>query len=216
MLAAGVSRRFGGPKLRAPLAGRPLAEWSLGAVARARAEGTVGGAVLVHSPDDAWLAALGDDHGFLRAHSTDAHLIGSLGAGLAGLAHTGADAAMVVLADQPLLDPGVMSRLEHDARARGWSAARPSYAEAPEVPGHPVWLRADTWPMVAGAGEGEPLAALFHRHGVTVREIPVPGANPDVDTPEDLERVAALASAVTPGDRRSRRIPAPGPGGTHA
>ena len=63
VLAAGGAIRFGGPKLLAPLRGRPLVAHVLDIVVRARTAGIVSGAAIVHAANDAALAALADAAG---------------------------------------------------------------------------------------------------------------------------------------------------------
>jgi CTP:molybdopterin cytidylyltransferase MocA len=172
VLAAGEGRRFGGPKQLAEVAGRPLIEHALAAVAG------LGRVVVV----------LGARAGEIRA---GADLAGSevvvcedwaegMGASLRhGLAAAG-DAAevVVVLADQPFITPAVVARV----RAAPGDGARATYRGAP---GHPVVLRRA---LLDRAGELRGDAGF---RGVAMTEVECGDlADPrDIDTQADLEVV---------------------------
>ena len=91
-----------------------------------------------------------------------------------GLAAVGdAEAAVVVLADGPDLDPRAVDRVVEAWRADGGTAVAASYAG---VRLHPVLLARETWPMVPDAGARELEARL-----VPCDDLAPPG---DVDTRE--------------------------------
>ncbi|HUR94641.1 MAG TPA: nucleotidyltransferase family protein [Gemmatimonadales bacterium] len=187
MLAAGLGRRFGGGKLTAPLHGRPLAAHALDVVRRARANGTVAEAVAVIGPDDGALLAVVDEAG-LRAVVNDAPEHGLSGSLRRGLAELGGDigAALVLLADQPMVRDTTLAAL-----AAGWRAGlgdfiRPRYADAPGEPGHPVLLGRAVWPLVARLEGDAGFGHLFPPGTAGVALIDVAGSNPDVDTRDDL------------------------------
>ncbi|MBK9066287.1 MAG: NTP transferase domain-containing protein [Gemmatimonadetes bacterium] len=111
----------------------------------------------------------------------------SLRAGLAALEQPRtppAGAALVILADQPLLRLPVL-----EALVSAWRAApasiRPRYLAQPEAPGHPVLVDRGLWPRAASLAGDQGLGPLLAADPA-LRIIEVPGGNPDVDTPGDL------------------------------
>ena len=96
-----------------------------------------------------------------------------------------AAAALIVLADQPLLRREVIRALVSDWREHRRSV-RPRYATAPDAPGHPVLLARSDWPLAQEALGDAGVGALLAAVPGGVRLIDVAGANPDIDTPEDL------------------------------
>jgi CTP:molybdopterin cytidylyltransferase MocA len=98
------------------------------------------------------------------------------------------DAWLLLPADHPALDAGVIAQL---------LAARAAYPEASLwVPtwdgrrGHPPLL---AWSHVAGIRQleaGVGLNVYLRRHAAATCEVPIPGARPDdLDTPEDYARL---------------------------
>jgi molybdenum cofactor cytidylyltransferase len=185
ILAAGLGRRFGAAKLMAPLRGRPLVSYPLDVAGRAHATGLLSDLRIVVAPDDAAVTGLARDAGAtpLVNPSPEHGLSGSLRLGLRGL---DAGAALVLLADQPLVRLDVLAVLVAAWHEGLGTLIRPRYAGNPDQPGHPVLLDRSIWPLAdqlqGDMGLGHVLAA-----GATgVALIDVPGSNPDVDTPADL------------------------------
>jgi molybdenum cofactor cytidylyltransferase len=187
VLAAGRARRFGGDKLVAPLRGRPLAAYALGVAGRARGAGLLGGLWAVVAPGDQAVAALAHQAGAITVvnEAPERGLSSSLRRGLAAVGDAAA-AAIVLLADQPLVRLDVLAVLVAAWHERLGVLIRPRYADRPGDPGHPVLLDRSVWPLVdrlegdAGFGRLLPAGAS----GVAI--IDVGGGNPDVDTPADL------------------------------
>ncbi len=97
------------------------------------------------------------------------------------------EAALFVLGDQPLLRVGtiraVIGALEPGVRA----VVIPRYdAGGP----NPALLSREAWPLALEASGDRGLGPLLRSHADLVREVRVPGANPDVDTPADLAAMA--------------------------
>lgn len=190
VLAAGRGRRFGGDKLLAPFRGATIIGHVTATLAQAVGGGLLtGGVAVVPVRARALLWPL-DTAGLEVVENPDAGtgLASSLRIGLAALAHPdrrpAPTAALVVLADQPLLRLSVI-----EALVSAWRLApgtlRPRYAEQPGEPGHPVLLDRVDWPLAEGLRGDKGLGALLAGHA-GVRLVGVPGANPDVDTAEDL------------------------------
>ncbi|HEY7529786.1 MAG TPA: nucleotidyltransferase family protein [Gemmatimonadota bacterium] len=191
VLAAGEGRRFGGEKLDAPVRGRPLLDHVLDAVREACAGGLLDGGVVVLRAGDAAVDRA-KAAGLEPVENDDpaAGLSRSLKLGLDRLASfpgTATGAAMVFLGDQPEVRVATV-RLLLDRRARGAACVRPRYAGAPADPGHPVLLDRSAW-TAARETVGDAGAARVVRLADGFELVDVPGANPDVDTPADLERV---------------------------
>lgn len=182
VLAAGAGRRFGGPKAVAELGGERLVDR---AVRILRDGGTqpvyvvsgavrleVPGAVVVHNPG--WENGMGS----------------SLRAGLAAMPED-ADAAMVVLVDQPGVTQDTVSRLLSTAGGSGAVVA----ATYDGRRGHPVFLGRAHWPEVARLCTGEVGARDFlRRHADLVSTVECA----DVGTDDDVDRVADLDRLRTP------------------
>jgi nicotine blue oxidoreductase len=180
LLAAGEGSRLGQPKALVELGGQTLAERG---VALLRAGGAdpvlvvtgaapveIGGARAVHNPD--WRSGMGS----------------SLAAGLRALDETGSGAAVIALADQPLVGTEAVRRLIAAYRA-GASVAVAAYAGNPR---NPVLIAREHWAAVTGLAAGDTGARPFlraHPELVTLVECGDTGSPDDVDTPEDLARV---------------------------
>ena len=189
LLAAGQGARFGGDKLLAPLAGRPLIEHVAKTLAQSMARGVIAGGVAVVPRGAKALALAIDAAGLTLVENPDprAGLSGSLKLGIETVRQwasgPGPAAALVVLADQPHLRPQVIARLV-GAWRHSATSVRPRYQDSPEAPGHPVLLDRSLWPLVEQLSGDTGLRDLLNEQPVLV--VDVPGANPDVDTARDL------------------------------
>lgn len=158
-------------------------------LAEAIATGILAGGVAVVPREATGLAGPLARAGLRLVENPDAGtgLASSLQAGLTTLERVQprAGAALIVLADQPLLRIETIARLVDAWRARGMSI-RPRYALQPAEPGHPVLLDRLSWPLVETLRGDTGLGPIFRAHPDAVFIIDLPGANPDVDTPADL------------------------------
>jgi molybdenum cofactor cytidylyltransferase len=188
VLAAGAGRRFGGGKLLASLGGRPLLQHVLDALAEAGIDDPV---VVVGADAD----ALGDA---IRWRAARRIRNPDPGRGLASSLHLGWQAAvsampaptavLVVLGDQPRLDPAVVRTLA----AQPADPARPVVvARHSDGARNPVRLEPEAAALVAAAEGDRGLGPLIDARPELVRVIDVDGANPDVDAPADLVRILA-------------------------
>jgi molybdenum cofactor cytidylyltransferase len=195
ILAAGRSRRFGGDKLLADWRGRPLLWYVLDVTAAARASGSLADARVVVAANDDPVVALARSVGMPWVVNPDADqgLSTSLRCGLAALpADTGA--ALVLLADQPMIRLDVIARLAAAWRSGAGPILRPRYAGAPGTPGHPVLIERTVWPLVDRLEGDAGLGALIASGATGVTIVEVTGVNPDVDTPADLQTLNGPAS----------------------
>lgn len=190
VLAAGESSRFGSPKLLAPLGGRPLITHLLQPVERLCRSGDLAGAVVVHRSDDTALPAVVPP-GMTALPASGPDPLDSLTTALRHLEPVTPAAAVILLADQPTVTTSRLRAVLRAGKAAPTPACRPVYRKEAGQPGHPVFLRADAWPVVLSAPRtGSGLAALFASGSIGLSTFELPGTNPDVDTPSDL---AALA-----------------------
>ncbi len=179
VLAAGAGRRFGAPKQLAPLAGRPLLEHALAAVAAAPGLTRVVVALGAHADE---ILARVDLHGAepLVVADWGEGQAASLRAGVAALAGE-ADAVLVTLGDQPRLDAATIARV-----LGAWDGAAPAVrATYDGRPGHPVLLARALFGAVAELRGDAGARALLARPDVV--EVACDAAAViDVDTPEQL------------------------------
>ena len=178
VLAAGLGSRFGGGKLDADCAGKPLGRWALDAVTAA---GLAPGVVVVGPSAPGFALASG------WALVTNSHPE----AGLGGSVALAAAAAMaqhrdlvLVLADMPLVAPAFLADL---AAHSGAAATRHPDGRA----GVPALLPLAVLGKVAQlAGERGAAQLLAGMDGLTLLD-PPPGMLADVDRQADLSAVLA-------------------------
>lgn len=182
ILAAGSARRFGGGKLDAELAGKPLGRWAFDTaleVQHERLAVVVGEAV----PE------------FARAAGCELLVNGRAGEGLGTSAaqaakwaeESGSDALLILLADMPLVARETLQRLGEAA-----STGRPAAVAHSGRPGSPAAFPAGLFLALQGlTGDAGAAQLLRGMPGVVLVE---PSADElrDVDCPEDLSGIAAL------------------------
>jgi CTP:molybdopterin cytidylyltransferase MocA len=193
VLAAGAGSRFaaassgGVPKPLASFRGRPLIERPLAAVTGGGTDRTL--VVLgAHAAAVRAGVALGDA-GVVVCQDWAEGLSASLRAGVAAAAAGGATAVVVVLGDQPLLEPAAVARL---IEAREPAAADALRATYDGVPGHPTLLEASTFGAVAALRGDAGARDLFAGGALRVRRVACDGLGrpDDADTPAALDRLA--------------------------
>ena len=193
VLAAGASTRFGSPKVLAQLDGRPLLEHVL---ETARAAGLAPIVVVEGDAADAIEAGV-RWAGERRVRNPDPGrgLSSSLRIGLGAIAalEPPVDGVVLLLGDQPLTRRDVIEALLAAAAEdpEGPPILSPRYAGGGGP--HPVLIRRPAFALVGEATGDRGLGPILARHPELVRELPVPGVNPDVDTPADLAAVAEAA-----------------------
>jgi CTP:molybdopterin cytidylyltransferase MocA/SAM-dependent methyltransferase len=191
ILAAGAGSRFGGGKLSATLAGRPVLQHVLDAVRAAGVESTL----VVLGPDAAELEGVIDWGVARRVVNPDPSrgLSSSLAVGIAALGED-VDAALIVLGDQPLLSPAVIQALIGTPP----TAERPIVVPVYPADGgrNPVLLGRTAFALVADARGDRGLGPVLAAHPELVQEVIVDGVNPDVDTRADLVGLVEVAWAA--------------------
>ena len=199
LLAAGDGTRLGQPKATVELNGATLAERGAALLRAGGADPVlvVTGAVRVVVPgtvtvrNEDWASGMGSSLvAGLRALAADDDEAG--GAGVA--------AAVIALADQPLIGPDAVRRLIA-AHAAGASVAVAAYDGKPR---NPVLIDRKHWPEVASMATGDAGARPFlraHPDLVTLVECGDTGSPDDIDTPQELARVRALTPPAPPSGR---------------
>jgi CTP:molybdopterin cytidylyltransferase MocA len=180
LLAAGAGERFGAaPKVRARLGGRELWEWPAAALREGGVDAlvVVMGAVALDLPEGV--------EGVVCREWTDG-LSASLRVGVAAAAARGAEAVVVALADQPLLDARAVARVVA-ARGDGDGAAAAVRATYGGAPNHPTLIKASLFDAVAELRGDEGARSLLA--GARLVACDGLGAPDDVDTPQDLARM---------------------------
>jgi len=190
VLAAGLCRRFGSAKMLAEWRGRPIISYVLETIAAARDDGILSAGVVVHRPDDIETPRLAREIGIEPHLNTrpSQGMASSLRLGLNALASERwqpLEGALVVMGDQPLLRRDVIDRLIA-AFSPSMDLVRPEYADAPEEPGHPVLVHRRLWDRARSLTGDQGFRVFATWNNVREGTIRVDGANPDVDTPEDL------------------------------
>jgi len=180
LLAAGEGSRFGKPKALVELGGMTLADRGVALLRTGGADPVlvVTGAVPVEIPgtlsvyNQEWRTGMGS----------------SLRAALRALADAEAGAAVIALADQPLVGAAAVRRLIAAYQA-GATVAVAVYDGEPR---NPVLIGRKHWPEVMAAATGDKGARAFLRARpdlVTPVECGDTGSPQDIDTPEDLARI---------------------------
>lgn len=184
VLAAGTSTRFGGTKLVQPLRGKPLVQHALLA-AQGACKGWV--TLVVGHDADAIVAAsadMGDNVIVNREHQQG---IGtSISAGIHAC-RDGADAILIMLADQPLVTAAHLNDLiEH------WSGADDEVVASSfdGVISPPILFPKNAFDELCTLSGDTGAKGILSNDKLHVRSIEFPPARRDVDTPEDLKDLA--------------------------
>lgn len=209
VLAAGAGERFGGQKLLARIDGGPV----LGHVVAAAREAGLEPLIVVAGTNARRVAEVVEPAPVVVNPEPEAGLAGSLHLGIAAIAgiEPPIEAVVVLLGDQPLVDPEVIRALV--ARLKGEAArpvAVPRFADGGGA--NPVALARPAFGLVAEASGDRGLGPILAAHPGLVAEVEVPGANPDIDTIADLAAVAEAAWArrvIRDGEQveRIREVP---------
>jgi molybdenum cofactor cytidylyltransferase len=183
VLAAGLSRRMGQPKLLLPIGGKPLLRWSV--------EGLlphVDFLIVVTPPDDAPIreALDGLTVRFVVNPNPEAGQGTSIAAGVAALP-ADTDAVVIALGDQPRLPAGLVPALVEALRRERRPIAAPVYRG---VQGTPVVFAASVFDELRALDGDAGARAVVRRDPARVATIALDiDMPPDVDTPADYARL---------------------------
>jgi len=183
VLAAGAGSRFGGHKLIAELDGLPLLQHVLDVLSGTALDVVV----VVTAPDARELARVRwRSEQRVANPDPDRGLSSSLQVGLAACVSGDLDGVFILLGDQPRTSAATLAALSMAAQdaPEGTLAVLPDYADGGGA--NPVLLLRPGFPLAAGLTGDRGLGALLAARPDVVRVVPVPGSNPDVDTPADL------------------------------
>lgn len=187
ILAGGTSSRLGRPKQLLELGGEPLLRHT---VRRAMASSATEVVLVLGSRAEEIGAAVGElgqrtviNSDFASGQST------SMVAGVAALG-ADADAAILMLGDQPTVTPALLDRLIATFAETGAAIVQPRYQGRP---GNPVLFRRDQFPdLLAVTGDLGAREIIQRRKGDVVWvELDEP-APPDVDSDEDYEHLKSI------------------------
>lgn len=190
VLAAGAGSRFGGDKLLASYNGRPLIEATLANLSAAPVDETVvvvgKDATRLREVCEPYAARVVENPEWARGQST------SVRVGLAACEGSpGTRAAVVLLADQPLVGSGAVERLVV-AFEGGAKVAVATYGGKPR---NPVLFSREVWPLLLRELSGDEGARRFiSGHPELVEYVPCDGVGDpaDVDTRDDLRRLEGM------------------------
>ena len=185
LLAAGLASRFGGGKLDAPVAGRPLGQWAVEAGEAAGFQKRI----LVVGPDVPSFAR--DCEGWTLAtnEAPGEGLSGSIAAAVRAARELAATRLVIALADMPL-----MSARHLQAIAASETAAFTGYPGG--KPGVPAAFSESLFAGLEALGADEGAAAIAKeiKHAIIS-----PGDDlllRDVDTPDDVAKIARILGAA--------------------
>lgn len=194
VLAAGAGSRLGGGKLRATIGDRPILRHVIDAARSAGLE-----PIVVVVPPEGALDEL--DLGAVRRvvnpNPTEG-LASSVRLGLRAFeGDATVQAAVILPGDQPLVRPAVIAALlavAVETPATPFVVARHRVGGSP----NPVLARRSAWRLADELTGDRGFGPVLGAHPELVRFVDVEGANPDIDTPSDLDRLR-LARDPRPG-----------------
>jgi CTP:molybdopterin cytidylyltransferase MocA len=185
ILAAGGSTRLGYPKQLIEHEGEALVRRAATAALDAGAKPVL---VVVGASSEEVSHALDGLEGVKILHNErwESGLASSLSAGLAALsADTSIDGALVMVADQPLVDAGALRRLmaafdeEHRIVASGYD----------DIVGVPVVIGSEHFAALMSLKGDEGAGRWLRARLADVTQVDVASASVDINTPEDAERL---------------------------
>ena len=191
LLAAGLSRRMGQPKLLLPLGGRPVLRYAAERLLAA----SLSPVIVVTGPEQTATASAlaGLDVELVGNPSPEAGQATSVRAGIAALP-PGTEAALIALGDQPFLAAEVIPRLIDALRQSGRAIAAPRYRDGP---GNPVLFGAAVFPELLALGGDRGARSVVDRDPGRVALVDIDRLMPqDIDTPEDYERLRSHEEPV--------------------
>jgi molybdenum cofactor cytidylyltransferase len=184
VLAAGLSTRMGTVKALVSVSGKPLLERVLSTVRESRADEIV--VVLGHSAELIQRSIPFGDSRAVINQSYREGMASSLRIGLSNVSPN-AEAALIVLGDQPFLKPQTIDRIIEEYRNNKPEIVIPMYHG---FRGNPVLLDRSVFAELAGLTGDMGCRAIFggHTRGILKIAVEDAGVLVDFDTKEDIER----------------------------
>jgi molybdenum cofactor cytidylyltransferase len=183
VLAAGMSSRYGNGvnKLLLPFADGTVVRHVVNTVTAAQVDHIV--VITGHQREQIEEALANMPATFVHnPRFAEGEMVSSTQAGLRHLESTHAQAAMIVLGDQPLMPASILRRLMQAYRNGCGSILAPMFDD---TRGHPVLLDRQWWPAALALPDGAPMRQLLHAHPQHVVHLLVNSdvVLKDVDTP---------------------------------
>jgi molybdenum cofactor cytidylyltransferase len=192
VLAAGMSRRMGTPKQLLRLDGKPLLERTLESVRKSRVSEII--LVLGFAADKVKEQISLAQLKIIENPDYEQGMGTSLRTGLAAI-DPNASAALIVLADQPFVQPETLDTLIEYHSTTSAQIVIPTFNG---FRGNPVLLDRAVLPELRGLSGDVGCRAIFGSHTEGIRKVPVndPGILLDVDSPEDLNKLSEAAHSA--------------------
>jgi molybdenum cofactor cytidylyltransferase len=191
VLAAGLSRRMGRPKLLLPLEGRPVLRITVEGVLAAGVDPVVVVTGTEHRELVDVLAGL--SVALVNNPSPEAGQAGSIRIGVGALAPD-TEAVLIALGDQPFVPSPVMAGLLAAFRTTGKAIVAPRYRDGR---GNPVLFSRETFAELREVSGDQGARSVVERDPSRVAlvdfDLPMPQ---DVDTPEDYARLRPPENTV--------------------
>ncbi len=186
VLAAGLSTRMGRPKALLPFGGRTIIEHILGVLEHS----SVGEILVITGHERDAIERLSNKfhaRAVFNPHYAAGEMLSSIQAGLNSIsAH--ADAALIVLGDQPLLEHSIVEQIVAAYYEGRGKIVIPSYQKRR---GHPVLIDRAHWGAILSLGEQQSLRDYLRGLDTTAiyhLDVDTPNVLNDMDTPADYER----------------------------
>ncbi len=192
VLAAGAGSRFGGGKLLASIAGRPVLQHVLDSLAAAGLDQVV--VVLGHDAPAIEVTMAWRTERRVVNPDPDRGLASSLRVGFEAIGEAiggAAEAVLVVLGDQPLLSVEAIRAVVGAPADPARPIVVPAYSD--DRGRNPVLVRRPAFGLIDETTGDRGLGPLLAAHPELVIEVSVAGSNPDLDTPADLARLVEAA-----------------------
>lgn len=182
VLAAGSASRFGEQKLLLPLSGKPLIRWTVENVLASQVEDVI--VVLGKEAEAVQEALEGLPVRFLVNPRYPEGMSSSLQAGVSSLGPA-AEAALIVLGDQPQITPAIINQLIETYRESSKPIVVPLYEG---IRGNPVLFDASLFPELEAVRGDQGAREVVVKDPGRVESVPFPFPMPlDVDTRDDYE-----------------------------
>lgn len=186
LLAAGQSSRMGRPKQLLPYQGRPLLRHAAEMALASRCRPVV--VVLGAFADQIEPALAGLPLQVVRNPRWEEGVGTSIQAGLEVLSPRGVSAAILTLGDLPLVGGAIYDRLAENHAASGAAVVTSEYAGTVGVP---ALFDRRVFPDLAALAPDKGCKGVILSHLSGAVRLPCPEAETDVDSPADVERLAA-------------------------